>query len=71
MASRDSLSMLVTLELRERVNELSLASEQGESEHKKMKNVTIICETIKLTNLHTIWFVKRKAEMLFAHNPSV
>lgn len=26
MASRDSLSMLVTLELRERVNELSLAS---------------------------------------------
>lgn len=36
MASRDSLSMLVTLELRERVNELSLASEQGESEHKKL-----------------------------------
>lgn len=28
MASRDSLSMLVTLELRERVNELSLASGQ-------------------------------------------
>lgn len=34
MASRDSLSMLVTLELRERVNELSLASEQDDSEHK-------------------------------------
>lgn len=32
MASRDSLSMLVTLELRERVNELSLASgRQGRS----------------------------------------
>lgn len=38
MASRDSLSMLVTLELRERVNELSLASEQqDESEHKNEK----------------------------------
>lgn len=38
MASRDSLSMLVTLELRERVNEVSLASEQhDESEHKKEK----------------------------------
>lgn len=30
MASRDSLSMLVTLELRERLNELSLASAQHE-----------------------------------------
>lgn len=34
MASRDSRSMLVTLELRERLNELSLASRQ-ESQHKE------------------------------------
>lgn len=67
MASRDSLSMLVTLELRERVNELSLASEQDESEHKKWKMRQLFG---KLTGFQMISFIKRnKAQMLFAHNP--
>lgn len=37
MASRDSRSMLATLELRERVNELSLASGQQEDKQKEMR----------------------------------
>lgn len=37
MTSRDSLSMLVTLELRERLNELSLASEDTVN-HKGQKD---------------------------------
>lgn len=38
MTSRDSLSMLVTLELRERLNELSLASEYGRPSETDMKH---------------------------------
>lgn len=44
MASRDSLSMLVTLELRERVKELSLASgQQNESAHINEKYGNCLC----------------------------
>lgn len=45
MTSRDSLSILVTLELRERLNELSLASEdtvahQGQKDNKRTISMT-------------------------------
>lgn len=57
MASRDSLSMLVTLELRERVNELSLASgQQNESEHKNQKCGSCLFTTVK--GLQMIAFTK-------------
>lgn len=48
MASPDSLSMLVTLELRERVNELSLASGQQNERNTEMKNVGTVGVIIKL-----------------------
>lgn len=48
MISRDSLSMLVTLELRERLNELSLASEDMVT-HQGQKDNNI--RTISMTLL--------------------
>lgn len=48
MTSRDSLSMLVTLELRERLNELSLASESmvaHQGQKKDTKQDKSVCVT--------------------------
>lgn len=67
MASRDSLSMLVTLELRERVNEPSLASgQQNESEHRNVgKMLELFVSLSNSTSLQMIAFIK-DAEVLYA-----